>query len=49
MRPIIDLNKTAITQINEVNLELVQVVLHKHKPINFFATVSSQIFTLANQ
>lgn len=36
--PIIDLDKATVSEINEVDLKFVQVVLDKNKSIDFFAT-----------
>lgn len=43
MSPVVDLDKTAVAQIDKVDLKFVQVVLNKDKPINFFTT--TLIFT----
>jgi hypothetical protein len=38
MGPIIDLDKAAVSEINEVDFKFVQVVLDKNESIDFFAT-----------
>lgn len=38
MSPIIDLDRTAVSKVDEVDLKLVQVVLDKDKTIDLFAT-----------
>jgi hypothetical protein len=38
MGPVVDLNETAVSEINKIDFKFVQIVLDKDESIDFFAT-----------